>query len=297
MLFRSDSRRNLVELANPISAAQPAMRTTLLAPLLGTLKRNLGRGHTNVALFEIGLVVLSDGENLSAPQLGTSRRPSDAEIERLNASVPVQPTYVGGLVTGAIERGSAEIASTAHWTWQRTLGVIAEVLRDLGVASDFVSAEQLPWHPGRCAGIVVRDQVIGFAGELHPRVIESYGLPARTCAFEFDLSALALRVEGVTAARPVRTFPRASVDIALVVDAAVNAESVRRVIRESAGDLLESVRLFDIYEGSQVDSGKKSLAFALEFRAPDRTLTDTEVLSVRDAVISACEDAFAAKLR
>ena len=88
-----------------------------------------------------------------------------------------------------------------------------------------------------------------------------------------------------------------SVDIALVVDAAVNAESVRRVISESAGDLLESVRLFDIYEGSQVDSGKKSLAFALEFRAPDRTLTDTEVLSVRDAVISACEDAFAAKLR
>jgi phenylalanyl-tRNA synthetase beta chain len=292
-----DSRRHLVELANPISAEQPAMRTTLLAPLLATMKRNLGRGQSNVALFEVGMVVLSDGQTPAAPQLGTSARPTDAEIEGLNAAVPVQPTYVGALVTGVVERGSAEIAATATWTWQRTLGVISEVLRDLGAHADFVSAEQLPWHPGRCAAIVVGEQILGFAGELHPRVIESYGLPARTCAFEFDLSALAVMVEGVKVAEPVRTFPRASVDIALVLDAAIQAESVRRVIRDSAGELLESVRLFDIYEGSQVDAGKKSLAFALEFRAPDRTLTDAEVLSVRDTVVSACEQQFGARLR
>ena len=292
-----DSRRVTVQLANPISLEQPAMRTTILGPLLNTFKRNLGRGHTNVAIFELGMVVLSDGQALHARQLPTNVRPTDADLEALNAAVPVQPTYAGAVLAGAVERGDATLVSDAQWNWQRTLGVVAGAAQEAGVAVDFVPGDSAPWHPGRCAAIVVGASVIGFAGELHPRVIENYGLPARTCAFEFDVTALAALAAGPTVATPVRTYPRAAIDLAFVVDIALEAQALKATITELGGELLESVTLFDVYEGAQVGEGQKSLAFALEFRAADRTLTDVEVFEVRDRVVEACGQKFGAKLR
>lgn len=296
-ILAEDSRRKTVQLANPISAEQPAMRTTILGPLLSTFKRNLGRGHTNVALFEVGLVVLTDGDLPHAPELPITSRPSDAQLADLNRAVPVQPTYVGALLAGAVETGDPVLAQSAVWDWQRTLAVLEQLGHEVGVELSFVGAENAPWHPGRCAAIVVGDSVIGYAGELHPRVVESNGLPSRTCAFEFDFSALASRANSIVTATPVRTFPRASVDIALVVEPSVNAEAVRGLIQDTAGELLESVHLFDVYEGAQIGEGKKSLAYSLEFRAADRTLTDPEVLAVRDAVIAACAEKFGASIR
>ena len=146
--------------------------------------------------------------------------------------------------------------------------------RAAGVELDVESAEQLPWHPGRCAALLVDGRVVGHAGELHPQVLETLGLPARTCAMELDLSALPL-TENFPA--PIlSSYPGLHQDIALVVDEGIPAEQVRRIVEEGAGELLEEVKLFDVYRSEQLGEGKKSLAFSLLFRATDRTLTDEE---------------------
>ena len=149
------------------------------------------------------------------------------------------------------------------------------------------AAARAPWHPGRCAEILVGDAVLGHAGELHPRVCAAYGVPARTAAAEIDLSRLLEHaVPLVVPRREFSDFPVAKEDVALVVDDSVTAAEVEAALREGAGEYLESIRLFDVYTGPQVGEGKKSLAFALRFRAPDRTLTEHEAGAARDAAVA-----------
>jgi phenylalanyl-tRNA synthetase beta chain len=134
--------------------------------------------------------------------------------------------------------------------------------------------------------VLVGDAVLGHAGELHPRVCTAYGVPERTAAAEIDLTRLLEHATGVVEAPEFSNFPLAKEDVALVVDASVAAADVEAVLREGAGKYLESIRLFDIYTGPQVGEGKKSLAFALRFRAPDRTLTEEEAGAARDAAVA-----------
>jgi phenylalanyl-tRNA synthetase beta chain len=131
--------------------------------------------------------------------------------------------------------------------------------------------------------------LIGHAGELHPDVVATFGLPVRSCAAEVDLSVLLDAASPIASAPKVSTFPVAKEDVALVVDENLGAESVRRALREGGGALLESVRLFDVYSGPQVPPGKKSLAFSLRMRADDRTLTDDDISGVRDGALAAAE--------
>jgi phenylalanyl-tRNA synthetase beta chain len=147
-------------------------------------------------------------------------------------------------------------------------------------------AARVPWHPGRCAEVLLDGEPIGYAGELHPRVVKAFGLPARTSAAEVDLDALLSHAVAVTPAPRFSTYPVAKEDVALVVDTDVPAAAVQRTLREGAGELLESVRLFDVYTGAQIGEGKKSLAFALRFRAADRTLTEAETGAARDAAVA-----------
>ncbi len=146
----------------------------------------------------------------------------------------------------------------------------------------------LPWHPGRCAELVVAgtDRVVGHAGELHPRAVKALGLPERTSAMELDLDLLsadgAVRVDGP----PVSGFPVATQDVALIVDATVPAAEVEAALRAGAGELLEAIRLFDVFTGEQVGEGRKSLAYALRFRAADRTLTADEASAARGAAVA-----------
>jgi phenylalanyl-tRNA synthetase beta chain len=168
-----------------------------------------------------------------------------------------------------------------------------------GVPASRVSVragERAPWHPGRCAEVLVDDLVVGYAGELHPTAVEALELPRRTCAMELTLDALPL--PGVTPAPRVSSFPPALIDVALVVDAAVPADEVRRALVEGAGDLLEAVRLFDVYDNAvQLGAGRKSLAYNLTFRAPDRTLTAQEAVAARDAAVATAAERFGAVLR
>ena len=160
---------------------------------------------------------------------------------------------------------------------------------------DIESAEHLPWHPGRCAQLSVDGSVVGYAGELHPQILEALGLPERTCAMEIDLTALPMS-ENLPA--PVLSaFPALHQDIALVVDDDIPAETVRRTLVETAGELLETVELFDVYRSDALGDGKKSLAFGLVFRASDRTLTDEEANEARLAAAEAAAQRLGAQMR
>ncbi|RIQ17526.1 phenylalanine--tRNA ligase subunit beta, partial [Jiangella rhizosphaerae] len=184
-------------------------------------------------------------------------------------------------------------------SWADAVEAARVVARAAGVALRVEKDEHAPWHPGRCAALYVGDTLAGHAGELHPRVVAALGLPARTSAMELELDRL---FPGGVGDEPVRapsvsTFPIATQDVALVVDAAVAAADVEDALRSGAGALLESVRLFDVFTGAQLGEGKKSLAYALRFRAPDRTLTVEETTAARDAAVAAAAERTGAVLR
>ena len=144
----------------------------------------------------------------------------------------------------------------------------------------------MPWHPGRCAQVSVDGVEFGHAGELHPQVCAAFGVPPRSAAVEVDLDFLMARAVDVVPGPVFSTYPVAKEDVALVVADDVPAGEVEAALREGAGPYLESIRLFDVYTGDQVGAGHRSLAFALRFRAPDRTLTEQETSAARDAAVA-----------
>ncbi|WP_432753570.1 phenylalanine--tRNA ligase subunit beta [Streptomyces sp. JL2001] len=299
-LDAEDACRRVVKLVNPLSDEEPALRTTLLPGLLGALRRNDGRGSHDLALFETGLVFRATGNAGVTVRLPVDRRPTDAEIAEVNAALPEQPRHAAVVLAGAREQ--------AGWwgkgrptDWADAVEAARTVAREAGTKLIIRQDQYGPWHPGRCAGLFVtvdgQEQVAGYAGELHPRVVKALGLPARTCAMELNLDLVEAASEGPLKAPRISTFPVATQDVALVVDAKVPADTVEAALRDGAGELLESVRLFDVYTGGQVDEGKKSLAYALKFRAADRTLTVDEATAARDAAVSLATERTGATLR
>jgi phenylalanyl-tRNA synthetase beta chain len=233
-----------------------------------------------------------------------AERPSADVLDAIRGAVPAQPRHVAGVLAGLREPagwwGPGRAADHADAVdavrlLGETLGVELRVVAD---------SERAPWHPGRCARFTTADgALVGWAGELHPKVVTALGLPARACAFEVDLDVLltaAPRAEVV--AREVSTFPVAKEDVALVVPGSVPVADVLAAVRDGAaaspaGDVLESARLFDVYTGEQVGAGHRSLAFALRLRAADRTLTADETAAVREAVVAEAGRRFGATLR
>ena len=294
-----DERRRALRLVNPLADDHPEMRTNLLTTLLGTVKRNVGRGNADLAIFEIGLVTRPVAGAPAAPQLPGGARPSEADLATLQAAVPPQPRRVAGVLTGQREASGWWGAGRAA-DWTDALAAAELVAERAGVDVVVVADhDHAPWHPGRTARLELSDgTVVGHAGELHPKVLETLGLPARTVAFEVDLDALiAAAPEQPVQAAPVSSFPLAKEDLALVVDASVPASAVRAAIEEGAGDLLEDLALFDVYTGPQVGEGKKSLAFSLRLRGADRTLTAEDSAAVRAAAVAAAHEQLGAELR
>jgi phenylalanyl-tRNA synthetase beta chain len=297
MLAPEDPRRPAVKVANPLSEDQPQLRTTLLPGLFRTLVRNIGRGFPDTDLFETGQVFLPrPGAPGVAPILATDRGPTEAELATLAAALPGQPTLVAGVLAGQRELpgwwGPGRAAG-----WADAIAAARSVGAVCHLSLDVRAAAAAPWHPGRCAALYVaasgadgqrHEWLAGHAGELHPRVIAAYGLPPRACAFELDFAVLAA---AAAAAEPVRgpalpAYPLATQDVALVVAEEVPAAEVVAALTAGAGELLEDVRLFDVYTGAQLGPGRKSLAYTLRLRAPDRTLTAAEATAARDAAVT-----------
>ncbi|WP_055528297.1 phenylalanine--tRNA ligase subunit beta [Streptomyces graminilatus] len=300
-LAADDPKRKVVKLANPLSDEEPALRTTLLPGLLGALRRNDGRGSHDLALFETGLVFHPQDELLVAGRLPVDRRPTDEEIASLTAALPVQPRHAAVVLAGAREQagwwGKGHPAD-----WADAIEAARSLAREAGTELVVRAGQYGPWHPGRCAELVVvldgTETVVGYAGELHPRVLKALHLPARTCAMELNLDALEAASSGVPKGPKISTFPVATQDVALVVAREVPHADVEAALREGAGELLESLRLFDVYEsGEQLGEGRKSLAYALRFRAADRTLTVDEASAARDAAVALAGERTGAVLR
>lgn len=300
-LEKDDPKRRVVTLVNPLSDEEPALRTTLLPGLLSALRRNDGRGNHDLALFETGLVFHPREELRIATRLPVDRRPTEDEIASLTAALPHQPRHAAVVLAGAREQ--------TGWWGKGTPSIWADAVEAARVVAHEAGAELVveqgqygPWHPGRCAALYVTldgaKTLVGHAGELHPRVVKALGLPARTSAMELNLDLVEQAGAGVVQAPRISTFPVATQDVALVVDKDVPAKAVEDALRAGAGELLESLRLFDVYENAeQLGEGKKSLAYALRFRAADRTLTVDEASAARDAAVARAAEATGAVLR
>ncbi|MGI5141260.1 MULTISPECIES: phenylalanine--tRNA ligase subunit beta [unclassified Streptomyces] len=299
-LAADDPNRRVVKLVNPLSDEEPALRTTLLPGLLGALRRNDGRGSHDLALFESGLVFHPRAEQRVASRLPVDRRPTDEEIASLTAALPEQPRHIAVVLAGAREQvgwwGKGRPAD-----WADAIEAARAVAREVGADLVVRKGQYGPWHPGRCAELAVvtegTEQVVGYAGELHPGVLKTLGLPERTCAMELNLDVLEQSGTGPVKGPRISTFPVATQDVALVVDGNVPHADVEAALREGASELLESLRLFDVYESEQLGEGKKSLAYALRFRAPDRTLTVDEASAARDAAVALAAERTGATLR
>lgn len=295
-----DARRRTVRLVNPLSDEEPALRTTLLPGLLGALRRNDGRGSHDLALFETGSVFRPTGEERMPARLPVDRRPTDEEIAGLDAALPRQPRRVAVVLAGAREQAGWWGAGRPA-DWADAVEAARTVAREAGAELVVRADRHEPWHPGRCAALYVtidgEETLVGHAGELHPRALKALGLPERTCAMEVELDLLERAGTGVPTAPRISTFPVATQDVALIVEQDVPATDVEGALREGAGELLESLRLFDVFTGEQIGAGRKSLAYALRFRAADRTLTVDEASAARDAAVARAAELTGAVLR
>jgi phenylalanyl-tRNA synthetase beta chain len=327
-----DPRRQALALANPLSDDEPLLQTTLLPGLFRVLGRNIGRGFGDVALFEMGLVFLPrPGGRATAPILPVGRAPTAEEITSLEAALPDQPLHAAAVLSGDREV-AGRWGQGRRASWADAVEAAREVGRICRVQLDVRAGRQAPWHPGRCAAVFVqgsrdgdamasrggqataagngqltpppREWLAGYAGELHPRVVQAFGLPPRTCAVELDMSVIFPVAEssGPVQAPRLSSYPLATQDVALIVDVSVPAADVQAALAAGAatadgGELLEDIRLFDVYTGEQAGEGRKSLAYTLRFRAPDRTLTAAEATAARDAAVAEAERRVGAILR
>jgi phenylalanyl-tRNA synthetase beta chain len=212
-------------------------------------------------------------------------------------AVPSQPRKVAFALTGdADPAGWWGPGRPADWT--DAVGAARATASALAVELVVTADTRAPWHPGRCARLALADgTLVGHAGELHPKVVVALGLPPRTCAGELDVDVLTAASDTRVQARELSTYPVAQSDVALVVDEHVAAAALESALRQGAGEMLESISLLDIYRGDQVGPGRKSLAYRLVFRAPERTLTTKEVNGLRDRAIEAAAAAVGAVLR
>ena len=280
------------KVANPMSEEFPLMRVHLVPGLIEVAQRNISRGAKDFAIFEMGSIFRSSQKLVPAISPDLSKRPDQKIIDEIFASVPTQGYHVAGLLVGKTENENWQGKARAY-NWQDAIAFAQDILALCNLEWTVARSDLAPWHPGRCAELIVNGKAVAHAGELHPRIIAAYGLPERSVAFAVALNAL----PDSQLVRPttVGTMPAAVQDVALIVDSKVSAADVESALREGAGDLLESITLFDRYD--KIGDGKISLAFTLVFRAADRTLTGEEVSAMREAATAVAGQKFGAVVR
>ena len=274
-----DPRSRAVATGNPISAEHQLMRTTLLGGLLDAARHNLARGRERLAVFESGRVFLRE----PAPAHGG---PLAGEFEGRIPAPVCEPTRLGALLVGPLVPPSwaGTPADAEAQGFYSLKGVLELLATELAAGLEFEPGEEPFLHPGRAARLVVGGAAAGWLGELHPTVAAEWDLPA-SAGFELDLAPL-LAASGVGAEtyEDLTTHPAVLQDLAVVVADEVGAGEVGAAVRAGGGKLLAGAEVFDVYRGDQLGAGRKSLALRLEFRAPDRTLTDEEVAVVRERI-------------
>ena len=271
-----------VEIANPLAGDRPFLRRDIIPTLAQIVQRNLRRGVENVSLYEIGHVYLWDPNAPAIPALPGAVKPTDEQLAALDAGLPDQPMHVAGILTGnAVDSGW--MGDRRAVDWSDAVEAVQRISDRIGakLTLDQPKAEDVPaqWHPGRAARVMADDTFVGMVGELHPHVNE---------AFELNLTALFATLSGKPVqAKPISTFPPVKQDLAFTVSTDVTAAELEKTIVEAAGNSLESIDLFDVYTGDQLGEGLKSLAYAVTFRAEDKTLTSEDSEAIRKRIVDA----------
>ncbi|TFV83535.1 phenylalanine--tRNA ligase subunit beta [Microbacterium sp. dk485] len=287
-----------IKLANPLDGQAPFLRRSLIPGLLQVAHRNVSRGFTDLSLFEAGIVVVPEAgvtygtETVPAPAV----RPDAATLGALDAAIPPQPRHIAVLVTG--NRVAKQPGQDAEpFDVADVLDAVRTIAAAAGVEISVTQGERAALHPGRTGILTVGDVEVGYAGEVLPAVAAAADLPGRVAVAELNLDALLERAADRVVAASLSGYPAATQDVSLVVGADVPAADVRAALVDGAGDLLESLRLVDDYRGAGVPEGRKSLTFALRFRAPDRTLTAAEATEAKLAGVAAAAERFGAAIR
>jgi phenylalanyl-tRNA synthetase beta chain len=263
-----DPRRRMVRVANPMSEAESHLRTTLLGSLLDVARHNASRGFGDLALFESGPIYL--------------------DRDGADPGLPLERHALGAILAGRAAPPSWRGGEPPAWDFFAAKAVIGALLDTLRVAWDVRADAAHPFlHPGRSARVYAGESELGWVGEVHPLVAQTWDLEQALAAFELDLGLAAEHAPDTAQFRDVTSFPAVRQDLAIVVGEDVPAAAVLDEIQRAGGRLLESAEVFDVFRGAQVGEGRVSLAIHLAFRAPDRTLTDEETAALVDKMLAA----------
>ncbi len=261
--------RQTLQLKNPLSPEMSVLRTTLLPSLLDNAQHNHNHQIDNIALFEISTVFMKDEE----------------------------PARVAGILAGEIG-GGVYNNPYRHPDFFDIKGIVEGMLEVSGIIDyTFKKTEDPTFHPGRNAEVLLEGKRIGILGETHPKVLESYELPYEAYLFELDLEALADAADFSKLFEPIPIYPSVLRDLAIVVDQDMQSDVPINIIYSTGGELVKSVRLFDVYIGDQVPEGKKSLAYAITYHSATETLTDKAVNDLHDKVVKRLNQELGAELR
>jgi phenylalanyl-tRNA synthetase beta chain len=263
-----------VELENPMSSDQSELRTTLLGSLLDVAARNRAHGAGTIRLFEAGAVYL----------------PRESE------ALPDEPYHLGALLTGPVRPPGWRESDPPPVDFFTVKGVLGSVLGALRVEHALRRAARPFLHPGRSADIITGERTVGWVGEVHPIVAETWDLPGTVAAFELDLDAVPEPEPPMYV--DVTSFPEVREDLAVVVSDHITAAEVLDAVTHAGRPLLAGARVFDVYrDAERLGAGNVSLALRLSYRAGDRTLTDAEVAAQRESIVIALEDKLGGRIR
>lgn len=268
----ASSHGDAVAVANPLQADEGFLRTELLPGLMHAVARNQARGARQISIFEAGTVFRLDGEQVTERQ------------------------HVAFTLAGAADEGWH--ASSRRLDAFDATGVLRALMAELGVRSwSLGDAADHPFHPGRSAIVLVGKAAVGVVGEVHPGVARQLEVDGRIAAGELELDALMTASAATVTVRDVPRFPPVRRDLAFIVADAVAAGDVQAAIEEAASDLLGDCLLFDVFRGAPLAPGTKSLAYTIDLRADDRTLTAEESEPVLAAIVERLRRDFDAELR
>jgi phenylalanyl-tRNA synthetase beta chain len=287
-----------VVVANALDSFVNRMRVSLIPGLLDTAQRNMSRGFTSLALVESGLVFLPQSDVIGTVDIPLGgQQPGANELGELYASTPVQPWIVAGVFVGNVQErhpGQAHRPSDIR----DALDVLRVIGNAVGLTLTPRQATHPAYHPGRYADVMVGAEVVGFVGEVLPKIARERDISARVTVFSLNGDHL-IELAGVMphTADALSVYPVATQDLSLVVPVGVPAADIRSALVEGCGDLLEDVHLVDDYRGEGIDEGFRSLTFSLKFRAGDRTLTQAEATEAKDAGVALASERYNAVLR
>lgn len=295
-LLPADDRRQSVKIVNPLNDEVPFLRTFLIPGLLATTQRNISRGNIDFSIFEQGAVFNQRKKITKIASIGIGFPPKKVVQREIDISLPNQKSHLAMLACGNFVSKNWAQHQVDH-SWITVTEAINILLNQLGTAFELRNTSSAPWHPGRAAEIWVGDVSIGVVGQIHPKVCEMYGITSELCGFEIDLDLLISQLSDTRKFKEIGKMPYAVEDLALVVDATVSSLKIQDAIKRAGGPAVETVNLFDVFAGSQLGEGKKSLAFRLKYRADDRTLSSEDLTQIRERVVRRLKDDFGAVVR